>query len=164
MKQPIAIFGSGELGLALAESLRDLDRHLTLYDYHQARVAAAQAKGFNAKVLDFQSDEQLKQAGKVTPAMEDRVVALLSLSDDKVKLESGDKTERMPVAEIVKSLLEDLPAQFKLEDEKGTTDKSDAKKAKLTKEDKKELSALERMLGSKSVRKTFLKNSKRVEK
>lgn len=63
MKQPIAIFGSGELGLALAESLRDLDRHLTLYDYHQARVAAAQAKGFNAKVLDFQSDEQLKQAG-----------------------------------------------------------------------------------------------------
>ncbi|NVJ61152.1 MAG: TrkA family potassium uptake protein [Gammaproteobacteria bacterium] len=63
MSQQIAIFGSGELGQTLAQSLQDIGKKLTLFDHHADKVASAQAKGFDAQYLDFKNDELLKKAG-----------------------------------------------------------------------------------------------------
>lgn len=63
MKEKILLFGAGPLGLDVAAQLQSKGRDLLLVDDNELSLAAAAAKGFSAKHVDYRDDESLRALG-----------------------------------------------------------------------------------------------------
>ena len=63
MKEKILLFGVGPLGLDVAAQLQSKGRDLLLVDDNELFLAAAAAKGFRVKRIDYRDDESLRALG-----------------------------------------------------------------------------------------------------